>query len=240
MTINSLCRTFTNHSVCVVGMKGSGKDLLLGNVVARRKKPYLSNLDYTNDSLFIPIDFNSLNLNGNTFDNIVSGRVRHYTFPYPQGTDVYISDVGIYFPSQYCSELNKRYPSFPFYMALSRQLSGNHVHINTQNLNRCWDKIREHSDYYILCNWCYVIFGYVIQHITIYDKYDSCVNRVKPCRVHKPLTLDKTASLMADTYLDNFYNQHGNVTSHLLIYKNKSKHDTLYFKKFFERGGSNA
>ena len=40
--------------------------------------------------------------------------------PYPDGTDIYLSDAGIYFPSQFCSELNREYPFmavFPGYIS---------------------------------------------------------------------------------------------------------------------------
>ena len=83
---------------------------------------------------------------------------------------------------------------------------------------------------YIRCNWCKVLFGkYVIQIITIYDKYNSCLNRVKPCRVRVPLLGDKNARMNAKIYRDKWENENGIVKRRLLIYKNKSKHNTLYF-----------
>lgn len=238
MSLAYVRNIFKNHSVCVCGMKGSGKDLLLGNIIARNKNKYVSNLDYTNDNRFHLLDFDALMLSHNDYNNIISGKCIPYVYPYGDNCDVYISDVGIYFPSQYCNELNRKYHSMPFFMALSRQLGNSRVHINTQNLNRCWDKIREQSDMYIICNWCRVIFGcLVIQKITIYDKYESCLNRVKPCRITKPLICSPQASATYDTYLDNFFNIHGEVKSKLLVYFNKSKHDTRYFEKFFRNGG---
>lgn len=238
MLFRNVIKLFDNHSVCVCGMKGTGKDLLMGNVIARKNKDYISNLDYTNDSHFYLCDFDKLMLSHNSYNDIICGCVKPYTFPYPLGSDIYISDAGIYFPSQYCNELNKRYFSFPFFMALSRQVAdGTKVHINTQNLNRCWDKIREMSDIYITCNRCWYFFGFVLQKITIYDKYDSCLNRVRPCRVSQPLTFNPMARATVDTYRDNFFNVHGDVKSKWLLYRNKSKHDTLYFKKFFAEGG---
>lgn len=33
-----IVKKFKKHNCCVVGVKGSGKDLVFGNVIARRKK----------------------------------------------------------------------------------------------------------------------------------------------------------------------------------------------------------
>lgn len=236
--LRKIIKLFENNSVCVCGSKGSGKDMLFGNVIARRKKSYVSNLDYTEDGNFNSLDFEKLMLSNNKFQDIINGVVTPYTYPYPPGSDIYISDVGVYMPAQYCNELNKLYPSFPLYMALSRQVSHNAVHINVQHLPRCWDKIREQSEIYIRCNKCIVLFGkLVIQVATIYDKYQSAADRVNPCRVKGHLF--GAANAQVDIYKDNFYNTHGDVKRKLLIYFNKSKHDTYYFEKFFKFGGVN-
>jgi hypothetical protein len=123
----------------------------------------------------------------------------------------------------------------PIFQAMSRQVSRNNFHINCQNLNRVWDKIREQSDTYIMCNWCKFLFKrLVIQKVTIYDKYQSCVDRVKPCRIHMPIFADRQAKLTAQTYIDSFTNSHGTIKSRLLIYFNKSNHDTYHFEKVFK------
>lgn len=238
MRFRKIVKMFERGSVTVSGMRGTGKDVLFGNVIARRKKPYVSNLDYTEGDNFYRCDYGELMLSGATYGDLIKGVVTPFVYQYPCGSDVYISDAGVYFPSQYCNELNKRFPSLPLYMALSRQVSHNNVHVNVQNINRVWDKIREQSDIYITCNKCIVLFGkIVIQVVTLYDKYESCQNRVKPCRVRSRLTLNPVANSQVDIYKDNFYNTHGSVKRKLLIYWNKSKHDTYYFEKFFAQGG---
>lgn len=233
--INFIKKKFLNSSVCVCGMKGKGKDLLMGNVIARRKKPYISNLDYGGEHY----DFNykDIELGGNTYDSMLN-QPYYYEFPYPMGTDIYISDVGVYYPSQYCNELNKKYPSIPLFMALSRQCARNAVHINVQSLNRCWDKIREMSDIFIRCVECIYIpkINLVLQKVIIYDKYDSACSRVQPCRIHAHTFGDKNRILQEQMYLDSFYNQHGDVKDYWLVYFNKSKHDTYYFEKLLKGG----
>lgn len=238
MRFNKIVRMFKDGNVCVCGLRGSGKDVLTGNVIARRNVPYVSNLNYTDGKNFQELDFDKIDVGKNTWRNLIKGNPRYYKFPYEPGSDIYISDVGIYMPSQYCSELNKEFPHLPTYMALSRQVSHNNFHINVQSLNRAWDKIREQSDQYIRCRWCKVLFGkIVLQKITIYDKYQSAVDRVQPCRIRMPFLAKAEVKQQAELYLDKFYNTYGSVKNHLLIYINRSKHDTYYFEKLF-LGGS--
>lgn len=237
MRFSKIIKIFEEGNVCVCGLRGSGKDVLFGNVIARRNVPYVSNLDYTNRKNYQELDFDKIDVGKNTWRNLIKGKPRYYKFPYQSGSDIYISDVGIYMPSQYCFELNREFPHLPTYMALSRQVSHNNFHINVQSLNRAWDKIREQSDQYICCRWCKVLFGIlVIQRITIYDKYQSAVDRVEPCRIRMPLFASSEVRQNAALYLDKFFNTYGNVKSHWLIYINRSKHDTYYFEKLFEEG----
>ena len=233
MNFKKIVKLFEDGNVCVTGLRGTGKDLLMSNVVVRRKDPYVSNIDY--GGFYAPLNLSMLNLGENTYKEFISGKLKHYKFPYSRGSDVYVSDVGVYFPSQYCNELNRDYKYLPGYLALCRQVSHNNFHINVQNLNRAWDKIREQSDTYIRCRKCiYIpIIKVVIQLITIYDKYESCVNRVAPCRVSSPF-LSAPARAQVDTYKDNFFNTHGNVKNRILIYRNKSSYDTYYFEKLLE------
>lgn len=235
MRFKKVIKMFKQGNVCVVGLRGTGKDLLMGNVIARRKQSYISNLDYTDDERYNPLIFEHLFTN-NTYENLISGNINFYSFPYEYGTDIYISDSGIYLPSQYCNKLNRDYEDFIQFQALSRQLGRCNVHINTQNLNRLWDKLREQSDIYIKCNGCIYFLGFVIQKITIYEKYQSCVNNVKKCRIKEPLFCSKQAKAMYQTYRDSYLNTHGKIKIKYLFYRNKSKHDTYYFDKLFKGG----
>ena len=230
MGLSAIVKMFERGSVCVTGMRGTGKDVLFGNVIARRGKPYVSNLDY--GGKFEPLVFSSLNMGFNTYDNFINDSLNQFVYPFEKGADIYVSDVGVYVPSQYCNELNKKYPYLPIYIALSRQISRNNVHFNVQNLNRAWDKLREQSDIYITCNWCKVFFGkVVVQLVTYYDKAESCQARVRPCRVNYPLICGGERKTQIDMYRDNFYNTHGTVKRMLLVYLNKSKHNTYEFEK---------
>lgn len=238
MILKRIIRYFKRGNVCVCGLRGRGKDLLFANVILRRKTPYISNFNYGGNVLYQKLDFDNLNVGKNTYDSFIKNDINYYKFPYILGSDIYVSDIGVYLPSQYCNELNKKYPYLATYQALSRQVSHNNFHFNVQNLNRCWDKIREQSDFYILCNRCFYIKGLniVIQKITIYDKYQSAVDRVKPNRIKVPLLGDKNAKMSARIYCDKFRNTYGLVRSAWLVYKNKSNYDTLYFEELLKGG----
>lgn len=234
MSIKKIIRLYNRGSVCVTGERGSGKDMLQANVIFRRKKPYVSNINYRcQDSFYQDFDYENINLSGNTYKDILNCDVDYYEYPYIMGSDIYISDIGVYFPSQYCNELNKAYPSLPLFFALSRQLGRCNVHLNVQNLGRAWDKIREQSDTYIRCRYCHVFFGLVFQGITLYDKAQSCQDRVKPFKMSKPL-INRESKTMISLYRDSFFNTHGMVKNMFLVYRNKSDYDTYYFEKLFK------
>lgn len=234
-----IMRMFKRGNVLVVGERGAGKDVLIGNVYARMRykgtfKPYVSNQDYGSNCIadYKPKDFD---MNGNTYKDLIGNDVKEYIFPYPMGTDVIISDGGIYFPSQYCNELNRDYKGQPMFSALSRQLGRCNVHVNTQAYGRLWDKFREQAFRFIQCEWCFHFMGIVFQQVIVYDRAETCQARVKPCRVTVPLMGDKNARMQAKIYRDTFYNQHGMVKRYTLIYREKSKHNTYQFERKFRK-----
>lgn len=220
---------FKSGNVCVCGLCGRGKDMLFANIILRRKLPYVSNTNYGGQwNKFVPKDFDC---GGNTYKNFLNGDLVPYSYPFDDKVDIYISDCGVYFPSQYCSELNKNYGYFATFMALIRHLGDCNLHFNVQNLNRVWDKIREQSDIYLMCNWCKVIFGkIVIQKVTAYEFYESAVRRVPKFRLPKPFISPSRRFQWRMAKL-NYDVQHGSIRPHLLIYWNRSKYNTRIFKE---------
>lgn len=226
-------RTFKKGNVCVTGLRGCGKDMLFANVTARCTKDYISNIDYQNKSTYHEFAPSALRI-GNTYENFINQEVNRFTYPYQQNVDYYLSDVGVYFPSQYNGDLNKRYADIPTFMALSRHIADCNVHINVQNLNRAWDKIREQSDTYIRCIKCYVIGKLVIQTVIVYDQYDACLKRVDPfCPLRAPLLSMGSARAMYkvknEELLRSFKERNGSVRRYTLIYFNKSNYNTRQF-----------
>lgn len=235
--MKKIIKLFENGCVSVCGMMGTGKDVLTGNVIMRRQIPYVSNMYYGGARTVL--DFKTLDCGCNSYKNFISGDVNYYDWPYPDGTDIYISDAGLYLPAQYCNELNKLYPHLPNIFALIRQLGEGRIHVNSQAIQRVWDKFREQSDTYILCKW--VIkpfikwFGIVVQRVYIYERYDSCASRVPPFRVPRPW-MNKDRQFQWEMAKQNYEIAHGRIQSRLLIYKNKSKHDTRLFKEMLLNG----
>ena len=241
MSILKIVKLFEKGNVCVCGERGKGKDMLFANVVARRNLPYISNTAYEKNSGIqidgYPLDFKKIDCGGNTYKNFLEGNILPYKYPYPLGVDVYIADVGVYMPSQFCNELNRDYKQIPEFMALSRHLGECNVHINVQNLNRAWDKLREQSRTYITCLGCKVFkIGkrqLVIQRVRLYEKYQSCLDNVPklklPWYIH--LGADK---LLAKLYKLNYEIQHGKIKEMTLIYWNKSSYDTHIFRTMLD------
>lgn len=253
--MRKLKKMFDTGNVCVVGLKGTGKDLLFANIIARRGRDYVSNTDYhircksrprmfarKHRPCFIPLDLEKLDVSKNTYNHFIKGRLNVYVYPYPDDVDIFISDCGVYFPSQYCGQLDRDYPYFSVFMALSRHLGKCNLHTNVQNLNRVWNKIREQSDLYILCNKAIVLFGkIVIQVVTTYDKADSCQSRVEPYQHIKPPLFSSSqvrAEYLArdEVLYRQFTNQHGKIKRRLLLYINKSNYDTRLFKSMLSKG----
>lgn len=235
--MREIIKLFESGCVSVSGMMGTGKDLLMGNVIMRRKRPYISNMNY--GGAWIPLDWAKLDCGCNTYKNFISGDLNYYEWPYEDGFDIYGSDMGFTFPAHYHKELDKQYPYLPTLFGLIRQLGDCRFHVNSQALGRVWDKFREQSDIYITCKW--VIkplikwFGIVVQRVYIYESYESAVKRVPPFRVPRPL-LNPERKFQWELAFQNYEIAHGRIYSRLLIYRNRSKHDTRQFKEMFLNG----
>lgn len=231
--LRPIIRMFENRSVMVSGMKGSGKDVLFGNVIMRRKLPYISNFDY--GGVRYPFEPSKLDCGGNTYRNFLTGKVLRYVYPYKDFVDVYISDLANYLPAQYDHELNKDFPYLPTYFSLSRQVGESCIHANVQAVERGWKKLREQFDQYINCQDCRFIGPFVFQRVIVYEKYQSAVDRVPVFPLRRPLlNLDRVQRY--ELAKCNYLISHGRVEPYLLIYRNRSKHDTRAFKKILEEG----
>lgn len=238
MRLKKIKQLFEDGNICVCGLRGRGKDMLMGNIIIRRNKPYMSNTDYGGEHY--PLDIKALEVSGNTYKNFISNNINKYEWNYPEECDIYISDCGVYFPSQYCNELNKLYGQIAVFQALSRQIGKVNMHVNAQSLNRIWDKIREQSDTYILCRKCWVLFGkIVIQYGTIYDEYESAVHRRKPLKLPKGKLMDKEYNLQRQNAIATYEANHGQIKNFITIYWNKSTYNTRIFKEILANGKEN-
>lgn len=230
-----IIKLFDARNVLVDGMCGSGKDILMANVVVRRNRPYVANINYGGD--YHPLDFDAIDCGKNTYNDFLDGTLKHYEFPYPDGTDIYLSDCGVYFPSQYSGPLDKKYAHFPTFMALRRQLGECNVHANSQFVGRIWNKIREQSEQYIhcvgVCKWFLRLTGIVIQKVVVYERYESCEKRVPPFPLRRPL-LNMERRFQWEMQYANYLISHGEIKPMILIYRNKSTYNTRRFKEMLE------
>lgn len=177
---------FNHGNVIVSGMKGRGKDFAFCLVVNARKRNYISNVCYSSPKKkfqHFPLDLKVWELANNTYSDLVSGEVKPYTYPYPDGIDYYISDASIYFPAAYFSELNKRYKSAPIFQSLSRHLGDCSVHCNCQVQTQLWDKIRIQSDTFVVMKRCLHLFGkFFWLSSVVYSEAESAEKQITPPR----------------------------------------------------------
>lgn len=173
-----LVSEFRRCNVMVFGKKGSGKDVLFAHVIALRGEKHYSNIPYDDNTEVIELC--EINAGDNTFEDCINGEIEPFEPRFDEACDIYISDVGIYFPNTLHEKLDKLYPSMPVFMALSRHLYNNNVHTNCQALGRPWKKIREQADSYIQvlrsvsCGDCLLV------SIKVYDKLTDAENEINP------------------------------------------------------------
>ena len=172
MNLKKIIKLYKRGNVCVCGLRGTGKDMLTANVIIRRKRKYMSNVNY--GGKYIPLDFSALDV-GNSYKNFINNDVNKFIFPYEK-CDIYVSDGGIYFPCQYNSQLNKEYEGLAVFQALSRQLGNCNFHLNVQSLNRVWDKLREQADYYVKALSTLKLGPFFITKFRVYDKYSAALD----------------------------------------------------------------
>jgi hypothetical protein len=222
----AMTKPFKSKNVIVFGKKGDGKDVLFADVIAQRRVKHLSNIQYDKRTEVMPLGY--LSVAPNTFPEFIAGEVQVVPKRIYERVDYYLSDGGIYLPSQYDSLLNKLYPSLPIFYALSRHLGAMNVHTNVQNLERLWIKLREQADYYIRCrglvklfNKPLILFGHMFLKITHYEDYKDACELLRP--IHKIMNGDAAAVARSER---------GLIKENLVaIPIRRLKYDSRYFHK---------
>jgi len=175
-----LVSEFSRCNVVVYGKKGSGKDLTFSHVINLRKERHYSNMPYNKLTTVMGLD--SLSVGDNTYEDFIDGTLCKFKPVFDDGLDFYVSDAGVYLPSQYDKELSIRYPSMPLYYALSRQLHKQNIHCNVQAIGRLWKKLREQSDSHIWIRKTVDKGDYFVVHAISYDRYESAERRLLPVK----------------------------------------------------------
>ncbi|MEM0173422.1 MAG: hypothetical protein QXI16_02830 [Sulfolobaceae archaeon] len=188
---------FRQGNVIVFGAKGKGKDLIFQKVISkRRKEKYYSNMDYGHNFNYISLV--DLKLGQNTYENFIEGVVEIIDKNEQlEGADIYVSDAGIYLPAQYHYLLDKKYKSLPIFYALSRHLYNNNVHVNTQALNRVWDKLREQADSYFKALRTLKVGGLLFTKVRYFETYETASENRAPIRRR---LLNKYSKALSDEY----------------------------------------
>ena len=224
---NFIKREFKRCNVIVFGKKGSGKDLLFSWVIKARKSKHYSNILYDKNTEIKSLS--DFSVSPNTYQNLIDGDYKVIEKKLEEKTDFYISDGGIIIPSQYNGILDKQFPSFPVFYALSRHLYNSNIHINTQNLNRVWNKLREQADAYFKCVSTAVIGRTALTKVIYYEKYESANNGLLPFKCGFFASKEKRA-LQQD-----FTAKNGTVKTLYLIQrlpKRGKGYDTRIYHKF--------
>lgn len=213
------------NNTITFGAKGKGKDLIFQKVITMRKKePYLANGYYGYN--MIPLKMNDLSVEPNTYENFINGHViKVKKTDEWEGLDVYISDGGVYLPSQYDNLLSKSYKSLPILYATSRHLYNMNIHINTQQIGRIWVKLREQADFYIMARGTTKIFGRLYTRFTFYDRVESAEQRLAPLKMGLFNRFDKAI-------VKEYVARNGVIKNGIIMQKIKSlKYDTRAFHK---------
>ena len=216
---------FVSGSVMTSGRKRFGKDVLHQAVINWRKETYFANINYGGD--YHHIEMKDLLLGDNDYKSFIDGKVTKCDkINKLEGHDIYISDGGVYLPSQMDSYLHKIYPSFPITYALSGHMYNNGIHVNTQRLDRVWKALREQADYFVrMRKRCLILPFVIVLFTTEYDKYESAVQELSPM---KSTLFNKYSKAEKELYKA----QHGFIKDGLLIVSKRSLHyDTRAFHK---------
>lgn len=222
MKTAELIKHFEKSSVLVFGKKGKGKDILFQHVIKNRKKSYYSNIPY--GYKYNHLEIRDINLDPNTYEDFINGSIKKVDNTLKDKLDFYISDAGVYLPSQYHGLLDKNFKSFPIYFALSRHLNLMNIHANTQALNRVWDKLREQFDYYIRVKRTIRIFNLFFTTFYIYDRYQTAKMELEPMK-------RKFGNEFNNAMQRQYESMNGEIKKHTIVTrKSVLKYDTRYFK----------
>lgn len=218
-----LKKIFNANNVIVFGKKGTGKDIIF-NYITNTRKFYYSNIPYTNKNYEL-ITPNDLKLGDNNYENLLNNDIHKCAWNYKENIDFFISDSGVYLPSQYDSILHKKYKGLPLFYALSRHIGCHNIHCNTQNLERLWKALREQADYYVKCLKTIKIPFFLIVKVRTYDKYSSAVNDIRICK----------GGIFGKSDVVKVQNANvGEIKEFsIIVSKRKTKYNSRYFKEVF-------
>lgn len=225
-----IANKFSSCNVITYGKKGTGKDVIHNMVIKIRNDFHYSNIEYVPFNVKCPWlqtdvkPLNFLTVAPNTYDKFLTGDVEIIRKTFTERKDYYLSDGGIYLPSQYDNMLSKLFPSLPILYALPRHLANFNIHVNVQNLNRLWIKLREQADWYICCLKTVNLGLWLYTKTIHYENYDDALNRIKP--IKKLLKGD--VSKVAESARGDLHYRRYLIPKKWLTYDSRYFHRVLY------------
>lgn len=223
-----ILKNFKTCNVIVYGKKGTGKDLVFQKVINKRKDKYYSNISY--GGKYKHVSLKDVAIPKNTYINFINDKVEKCDRFFTEKKDIYISDIGIFLPSQMDSTLHKTFPSMPIFYALSRHLYNNNIHCNVQNIERGWKALREQADFFINTRYTIKLPFFLITKVVTYEKYQSAIQYLQPLNSR---ILNKYSKAKVDEY--NAIN--GNIKiGYIIQRKSKLKYNTRAFEKVILKG----
>lgn len=213
-------------SLIVFGKRGKGKTLLFSEMTRNEKKGYLSNTDFKHKKGEL-IDYNQINLDPNTWENVLNGVYHKVPRQEWEGKAVYLDDAGIFLPNFADGTLKKRYPSLPLAYAVWRHLYNAPIHINSQAVDRVYKLLREQADGFIRCRGCVRIFGFAFVRCTYYDRINSAREELSPMGA-------RLFNKYSKAEVDQFRALHGTIKNFLIFAPSwRNKYDSRYFRSVF-------
>ena len=173
-----LKNAFDNFDVAVYGLRGTGKDVIFAHLINLHGKKHYSNIRYNSQTEVR--DIRELHVGGNEYPSFINGTTQKFVPNFDEGAHFFISDAGVYLGCQYNRELCANYGELPIHLALRRHLYDSHIHINSQALNRPWDKIREQLGVFIHCLGTVNYGDYLIVSAITYTRYESALECLPP------------------------------------------------------------
>lgn len=224
MNLSFLSKKFDKSNMIVFGKKGSGKDLFFQTIIKYRKKKYYSNIPYGYDRLE-SVAVGDLSVSPNTFEQSIDNKFEKIPVRFEEKVDFFISDGGIYLPSQYDSLIDKKYPSLFIFYVLIRHLYNSNVHINYNgSITRLYKKLREQADGYVKMRGVIRIFGFFFLLGTYYDLFESAEKSLLPLS-------SRAFNGFSKAEVDLYRAQNGFIKDFFVVIRKKSiKYDTRYFK----------
>lgn len=222
-----LLKSVCNDSLIVFGKKGKGKTFLFSYLARMFKNGYASTTDFGHKKQVI-VSYNDINVEPNNWENVLDNNIVPISKNIRlENKPVFLDDAGVYLPNFADNVLKKRYDSLPVSLAVWRHLYNAPIHINSQDLGRCWKMVREQADGFIRVRGVKRHLFFSTIKFTYYEKYAAAEAQLNPVRMFFFNKYSKSEN--------NIYNAtNGIIKNGIVIALNKHhKYDSRYFHSVF-------